>query len=125
MAIPKPNIVTAAKAKTIRPAVYAELLAAANPTTAMPVNPAQNQGIQSSSSSNANPRPGFEGPSLNIPDVSQPGADSYVPKTDADKQASSNQALGRVSKADAMKQLAGMGTADPRLPSRKRTNSRI
>ena len=125
MAIPKPNIATAAKAKTTSAAVNAKVLAAAAKESPL-INPNQvhNQGTDGSSQ-DKKPRPGFEGPSPNIPDVSKPGADSYTPKTDADKQASIDQALGRVSKADAMKQLAGMDTADPRLPSRKRTNSRI
>lgn len=119
MAIPKPNIATAAKAKTTSAAVNAKVLAAAAKQSPL-INPNQvhNQGTDGSSQ-DKKPRPGFEGPSPNIPDVSKPGADSYTPKTDADKQASIDQALGRVSKADAMKQLAGMGTGSTAAQSEK------
>lgn len=119
MAIPKPNIATAAKAKTTSAAVNAKVLAAAAKESPL-INPNQvhNQGSDGSSQ-DKKPRPGFEGPSPNIPDVSKPGADSYTPKTDADKQASIDQALGRVSKADAMKQLAGMGTGSTAAQSEK------
>ena len=119
MAIPKPNIATAAKAKTTSGVVNAKVLAAAAKESPL-INPnqVQNQGTDGSSQ-DKKPRPGFEGPSPNIPDVSKPGADSYTPKTDADKQASIDQALGRVSKADAMKQLAGMGTGSTAAQSEK------
>ena len=108
--MPTLNTATATKTTTTSSAVNTQLLAAANPSTAIPANPAQNQGTAGSSSGKTNPPQGFEGPSPNLAGVSKPGADSFAPKTDADKQASVDQALGLVSKADAMKQLAGIGT---------------
>ena len=107
MAIPKPNIATAAKAKTTSAAVNAKVLAAAAKESPL-INPnqVQNQGTDGSSQGNKS-RPGFEGPSPNIPEVSKPGADSLYPKSAPDE-AKVNEVMGRVSNADALKQLAGM-----------------
>jgi Ca2+-binding RTX toxin-like protein len=107
MAIPKPNIATAAKTATTSAAVNADVLAAAAKQSPL-INPnqVQNQGIDGSSQDNK-PRPGFEGPSPNIPEVSKPGADSLYPKSAPDE-AKVNELMGRVSNADAFKQLAGM-----------------
>jgi Ca2+-binding RTX toxin-like protein len=116
MAIPKPNIATAAKTATISAAVNADVLAAAAKQSPL-INPnqVQNQGTDGSSQDNK-PRPGFEGPSPNIPGVSKPG---YTPATADSKQATINNALGLVSKTDAMKQLAGVGTSSTAAQSEK------
>jgi hypothetical protein len=92
MAIPKPNIATAAKAKTISAVVTtvnAKVLATATKESPL-INPnqVQNQGTDGSNQ-DKKPRPGFEGPSPNIPDVSKPG---YTPAT-ADSQQATTQAL--------------------------------
>ena len=99
MAIPKPNIATATKAKTTSAAVNAKVLAAAAKESPL-INPnqVQNQGTDYSSQSNK-PRPGFEGPPPAIPEVSKPG---YTPATADSQQATLNNALGLVSKTDAM-----------------------
>ena len=116
MAIPKPNIATAAKAKTTSAAVNAKVLAAAAKESPL-INPnqVQNQGTDYSSQSNK-PRPGFEGPPPAIPEVSKPG---YTPATADSQQATLNNALGLVSKTDAMKQLAGVGTSSTAAQSEK------
>lgn len=116
MAIPKPNIATAAKTATISAAVNADVLAAAaKQSPLINANQVQNQGTDGSSQ-DKKPRPGFEGPSPNIPDVSKPG---YTPATADSKQATINNALGLVSKTDAMKQLAGVGTSSTAAQSEK------
>lgn len=116
MAIPKPNIATAAKAKTTSAAVNAKVLAAAAKESPL-INPNQvhNQGTDGSSQ-DKKPRPGFEGPSPAIPEVSRPG---YTPATADSQQATLNNALGLVSKTDAMKQLAGVGTSSTAAQSEK------
>ena len=116
MAIPKPNIATATKAKTTSAAVNAKVLAAAAKESPL-INPnqVQNQGTDYSSQSNK-PRPGFEGPPPAIPEVSKPG---YTPATADSQQATLNNALGLVSKTDAMKQLAGVGTSSTAAQSEK------
>jgi len=116
MAIPKPNIATAAKTATTSAAVNADVLAAAAKQSPL-INPnqVQNQGTDGSSQGNK-PRPGFEGPSPNIPDVSKPG---YTPATADSQQATLNNALGLVSKTDAMKQLGGLGTSSTAAQSEK------
>jgi hypothetical protein len=117
MAIPKPNIATAAKAKTTSAAVNAKVLAtAAKESPLINPNQVQNQGTDGSSQGNK-PRPGFEGPSPNIPDVRKPAA--TLPSTAEEQQATLNNALGLVSKADAMKQLAGVGTSSTAAQSEK------
>jgi Ca2+-binding RTX toxin-like protein len=109
MAIPKPNIATAAKTATTSAAVNADVLAAAaKQSPLINANQVQNQGTDGSSQ-DKKPRPGFEGPSPNIPDVSKPGADSLYPKSAPDE-AKVNELMGRVSNADAFKQLAGIVT---------------
>jgi len=115
-AIPKPNIATAAKAKTTSAVVNAKVLAAAAKQSPL-INPnqVQNQGTDGSSQGNR-PRPGFEGPSPAIPEVSRPG---YTPATAEEQQATLNNALGLVSKTDAMKQLAGVGTSSTAAQSEK------
>jgi Ca2+-binding RTX toxin-like protein len=117
MAIPKPNIATAAKTATTSAAVNADVLAAAAKQSPL-INPnqVQNQGIDGSSQDNK-PRPGFEGPSPNIPEVSKPAA--TLPSTAEEQQATLNNHLGLVSKADAMKQLAGVGTSSTPAQSAK------
>ena len=119
MAIPKPNIATAAKAKTTSAVVTtlnAKVLAtAAKESPLINPNQVQNQGTDGSSQ-DKKPRPGFEGPSPNIPDVSKPG---YTPATADSQQATINNALGLVSKTDAMKQLAGVGTSSTAAQSKK------
>ena len=116
MAIPKPNIATAAKAKTTSAVVNAKVLAAAAKQSPL-INPNQvpNQGTDGSSQGNR-PRPGFEGPSPAIPEVSRPG---YTPATADSQQATLNNALGVVSKTDAMKQLAGVGTSSTAAQSER------
>lgn len=116
MAIPKPNIATAAKAKTTSAVVNAKVLAAAAKQSPL-INPnqVQNQGTDGSSQGNR-PRPGFEGPSPAIPEVSRPG---YTPATADSQQATLNNPFGLVSKADAMKQLAGVGTSSTAAQSEK------
>jgi Ca2+-binding RTX toxin-like protein len=116
LAIPKPNIATAAKAKTTSAAVNAKVLAAAAKESPL-INPnqVQNQGTDYSSQSNK-PRPGFEGPPPAIPEVSKPG---YTPATAASQQATLNNALGLVSKTDARKHLAGVGTSSTAAQSEK------
>jgi Ca2+-binding RTX toxin-like protein len=96
--------------------VNADVLAAAAKQSPL-INPnqVQNQGTDGSSQGNK-PRPGFEGPSPNIPDVSKPG---YTPATADSQQATLNNALGLVSKTDAMKQLAGVGTSSTPAQSAK------
>jgi hypothetical protein len=117
MAIPKPNIATAAKAKTTSGVVNAKVLAAAAKESPL-INPnqVQNQGTDGSSQSNK-PRPGFEGPPPNVPEVNRPG--DYTPATAESQQATLNNALGLVSKTDAMKQLAGVGTSSTAAQSEK------
>ena len=117
MAIPKPNIATAAKTATTSAAVNADVLAAAAKQSPL-INPnqVQNQGIDGSSQDNK-PRPGFEGPSPNIPEVSKPAA--TLPSTAEEQQATLNNHLGLVSKADAMKQLGGVGTSSTPAQSAK------
>jgi Ca2+-binding RTX toxin-like protein len=116
MAIPKPNIATAAKTATTSAAVNADVLAAAaKQSPLINANQVQNQGTDGSSQ-DKKPRPGFEGPSPNIPDVSKQG---YTPATADSQQATINNALGLVSKTDAMKQLAGVGTSSTAAQSAK------
>lgn len=98
-------------------AVNADLIAAANQSTATNANLAQNQG--SAGNSKTNPPQGFEGPSTGLAGVNKPSADSLAPKTAADKQASVDQALGLVSKTDAIKSLAGVGTISTAASSAK------
>jgi Ca2+-binding RTX toxin-like protein len=111
-----PNTAIASKTATITAAVNAKLLAAAAKQSPL-INPnqVQNQGTDGSSQGNK-PRPGFEGPSPAIPEVSKPG---YTPATADSQQATLNNALGLVSKTDAMKQLAGMGTSSTAAQSEK------
>ena len=116
-----PNTATATKTSTTSAAVTTvntKLLAGANQSTAVPASPTHHQGTAGSSQSK-NPPPGFEGPSTSVPGVSKPGADSFAPKTAADQQASLNNALGLVSKADALKSLAGIGTGSAAVQSVK------
>jgi Ca2+-binding RTX toxin-like protein len=117
MAIPKPNIATAAKTATTSAAVNADVLAAAAKQSPL-INPnqVQNQGTDGSSQGNK-PRPGFEGPSPNIPEVSKPAA--TLPSTAEEQQATLNNHLGLVSKTDAMKQLGGLGTSSTAAQSEK------
>lgn len=100
-------------------AVNADLIAAANQSTATNANLAQNQG--SAGNSKTNPPQGFEGPSPNLAGVNKPSADSFAPQTATDKQASVDQALGLVSKTDAIRSLAGIGTAGTAGSSAKET----
>jgi Ca2+-binding RTX toxin-like protein len=117
MAIPKPNIATAAKTATTSAAVNADVLAAAaKQSPLINANQVQNQGTDGSSQDHK-PRPGFEGPSPNIPDVSKPAA--TLPSTAEEQQATLNNHLGLVSKADAMKQLGGVGTSSTPAQSAK------
>ncbi len=111
-----PNSAIASKTATISAAVNAKVLAAAAKQSPL-INPnqVQNQGTDGSSQGNR-PRPGFEGPSPNVPDVSKPG---YTPATADSQQATINNALGLVSKTEAMKQLAGVGTSSTAAQSEK------
>jgi len=114
-----PNTAIASKTATTSAVVNAKVLAAAAKESPL-INPnqVQNQGTAGSSQSK-NPPPGFEGPSTSVPGVSKPGADSFAPKTAAHQQASLNNALGLVSKADALKSLAGIGTGSTAVQSEK------
>jgi Ca2+-binding RTX toxin-like protein len=104
-----PNTAIASKTATTSAAVNADVLAAAaKQSPLINANQVQNQGSDGSSQ-DKKPRPGFEGPSPNIPDVSKPGADSLYPKSAPDE-AKVNELMGRVSNADAFKQLAGIVT---------------
>jgi Ca2+-binding RTX toxin-like protein len=119
MAIPKPNIATAAKAKTTSAVVNAKVLAAAAKQSPL-INPnqVQNQGTDGSRQDNK-PRPGFEGPSPEIPEVSTPRSTATMPATAEKQQATLNNFLGLVSQTDAMKQLLGMGTSSTAAQSEK------
>jgi len=112
------NTATATSTALTRAAINANLLAA-NPSTSSNANQVQNQGKAESSQGKTNPPQGFEGPSTGLPGVNKPSTDSLAPKTAADKQASVDQALGLVSKADAIKSLAGVGTASTAASSAK------
>ena len=103
---------------TLTNAVSAKLIAAANQTSATNANPVQNQGT-AGNQGKTNPPQGFEGPSTGLTDVKVPRADSFAPKTVSDKQASVDQALGLASQADAIKSLAGVGTASTAASSAK------
>jgi Ca2+-binding RTX toxin-like protein len=116
-----PNTATATKTSTTSAAVTtvnAKLLAGASQSTAMPASPTHHQGTAGSSQSK-NPPPGFEGPSTSVPGASKPGADSFAPKTAANQQASLNNVLGLMSKTDAIKSLAGIGTGSTAVQSEK------
>lgn len=100
-----PNTTTAPKTPITSATVNAQLIAAANQSSATTTNLAQNQG--SAGNSKANPPQGFAGPAPNLP--STPGkssADSFTHNTPADKQAAVDQAMGLVSKTDAIRSLA-------------------
>lgn len=100
-----PNTTTAPKTAITSATVNAQLIAAANQSSATTTNLAQNQG--SAGNSKANPPQGFAGPAPNLP--STPGkssADSFTHNTPADKQAAADQAMGLVSKTDAIRSLA-------------------
>ena len=105
MATPKTSI-AATKTTLASSAVNADMIAAAAKQSPL-INPnqVQNQGTDGSRQDNK-PRPGFEGPSP-IPEVSTPRSTA----TAEEELATLNNALGLVSKTDAMKQLAGMGTS--------------
>lgn len=101
-------ITTTAATKTAltSAAVNAKLIAAANRASATNANLVQNQGT-ACSQGETNPPQGFEGPSTGLPGVNKPSADSFAPKTATDKQASVDQAMGLVSKTEAIKSLTG------------------
>jgi hypothetical protein len=112
-------ITTTAATKTTltSSAVNADLIAAANHSTATNANLAQGQG--SAGNSKTNPPQGFEGPSPNLPGVKTPSSDAFAHKTAADQQASVDQAMGLVSKTDATRSLAGIGTGSTTVQSEK------
>jgi len=117
MATPITTTATTTKTAITSAALNARLITAANQASATTANQVQNQG--SAGNTKTNPPQGFEGPSTGIPSLNKTSADSLAPKAAADRQASVDQAMGLVSKTDALKSLAGVGTTSTAASSAK------
>lgn len=108
------TITTTATKRAITEATNTAKLLAAN--TSQLQNQSSAADTATASSGKSNPPQGFGEPSSKVPEVSKPG---YTPATAESQQAALNKAMGVVSKTDAMKQLAGVGTSSTAAQSAK------
>ena len=112
-----PQIVKSTSTISTKPIAAAAIVQS---TTTKASDLVQNKGSAGSNpDSKQNPPQGFEGPSPNLPAVSKPSADSFAPKTATDKQATIDQAMGRVSQNTAVQTLFGAGTGTSAVRSER------